>query len=278
MFIKDAQNEPRKNSMSRLAHAIANKLKRKDKKMHQDFSEEITFLQKGVVEKSKSFHTRNISARLSRTFGRVRELEEDEYTPRYSDAIDPCDFSNVDRPLLLLVLSNPELHRMMTKYCNQQYCGENIRLWDCLQRVRKAEDIRAKAQLFQQVWKTFLAQDAKVDVNITQDLKNRITSVCSCGVFDENLFDELEQESMKLLGDVFITFSKSPEYLLFMEAKTSPKPVERKRFSLKLPPLATTEVNVSPRANTAPLSHREIERTVSHSLLWLKNLRKEAGK
>jgi hypothetical protein len=146
------------------------------------------------------------------------ELDGD-YIPRYREDLPPSEFKNSNKPILRLVLSNFDLHEMMTNFCKKEYTDENMTLWDAICKYNDERDYEIKKSLAWKLWTMFLSPESEVDINIKSLTARRIAEQMEMGLYDDLLFSELQHEVELLLTDSFVRFSLTKEYISYMNMK-----------------------------------------------------------
>jgi hypothetical protein len=188
---------------------------------------------KEVKLSSKRLQTRELSSFL--------DLPVQKYS-RCSIEMSPRLFSTSDQPVVRLILSHTELHKLFMAHAKFEFSDESVKCWEAVQRYRKAKDYGERQQVAHYIYNLFLAPDAQADVNIKESTKLAIWEHIDEGELLDHLFDQVELEVEENLADIFARFSSTQEYLEFMENHTPRKVEETPR-----PPSESSNDSITPR-------------------------------
>lgn len=154
------------------------------------------------------------------------------------------------------ILHHPQCLEAFSKHLDLEYSGENLKFYHTVNGFhdfcRKCTTRRLKERA-NEISHQFITEDAPEQVNIPARQREDLLAVLASDSYDATVFDEAQEEVVKLMGaDSFKRFKKTQQFLEILEALgcyKNEKPPE--------PSVSTKDISVRVDSEKAPTHFRK---------------------
>lgn len=158
------------------------------------FEEAVRLMEGGYYRRSMSAMEQVVKECSEDRLAQEYALLAKKQCKRYSDAIGNLTVHNV--------LGDEELMKGFENYCRKEHSSENIELWKMMKEFEVTASAAARRSLLENMYETFISQDAKRTINVNQPVRTQIKNMLDqVGDIPTTALEQLNSEMLLLMGD-----------------------------------------------------------------------------